>query len=86
MLGSGLLTFEASLLDLVKQRFVTRAKDLCCPASIPLNLTQRFTDTRVTAVATTTLSPDGPTLTTVARDASAPGQNVISVTLYEKSR
>ena len=43
-------------------------------------------DTRVTAVATTTFSPDGPTLTTVTRAATASGQDVTSVTVYEKSR
>ena len=43
-------------------------------------------DTRVTAVATVTLSPDGRTLTTVTRGASASGQDVASVTVYEKSR
>jgi len=43
-------------------------------------------DTRVTAVATVTFSPDAPTLTTVTRAANASGQDVASVTVYEKSR
>jgi hypothetical protein len=43
-------------------------------------------DMRVTAVAMVTFSPDGPTLTTVTRAATASGQDITSVTVYEKSR
>jgi hypothetical protein len=43
-------------------------------------------DMGVTAVATVTFSPDGPTLTTVTRAATASGQDITSVTVYEKSR
>ena len=41
-------------------------------------------DTRVTAVATVTFSPTGPTLTTVTRTAGTSGQNITSVTVYQK--
>jgi hypothetical protein len=41
-------------------------------------------DTRVTAVATVTLSPDGRTLSSTTRGRNARGQDVVSVTVYDK--
>jgi hypothetical protein len=41
-------------------------------------------DTRITAVATVTLSPDGRTLTTVTRGKNARGQDVTNTTVYER--
>ena len=41
-------------------------------------------DTRITAVATVTLAPDGRTLTTVTRGKSARGQDVTNTTVYER--
>jgi hypothetical protein len=41
-------------------------------------------DTRITAVATVTLSPDGRTLTSVTRGKSARGQEVTNTTVYER--
>ena len=41
-------------------------------------------DTRVTAIATVTLSPDVRTLTTSTRGRNARGQDVINVTVYDK--
>jgi len=41
-------------------------------------------DTRVTAVATATLSEDGRTITTVTRGRNARGQDVTNVTVYDR--
>jgi hypothetical protein len=43
-------------------------------------------DTRVTAVASVTLSPGGRTLTTTTRGRNARGQDVVNVTVYDKIR
>jgi hypothetical protein len=43
-------------------------------------------DTRVTAVATATLSPDGRTLTTVTRGKNPRGRDIANVTIYDKIR
>jgi hypothetical protein len=41
-------------------------------------------DTRIAAVATATLSPDGRTLTTVTRGQSTRGQDITNITVHEK--
>lgn len=43
-------------------------------------------DTRVTATATVTLSPDGRTLTSSTRGRTSRGQDVINITVYDKIR
>jgi hypothetical protein len=41
-------------------------------------------DTRITAVASVTISPDGRTLTTITRGGIVRGQNMMNTTVYEK--
>ena len=44
--GGALLTFEAGLFDLVEQRLVADAEQLCRLAPVPLHLPQRIGDHR----------------------------------------